>query len=237
MPVVFADENNWNIQEYVDEFDLPTGELYLVSNQAIGTFSNSVVTKEKLVAYLFYSVDGNNNHIFSIRLIEYGDYVVSNNSSKPEYYDIAVKDAKGDKYKFSGYMPSNSRDIFFDNSNYYLLPGTTNGYTTDNNQVANILYGDGLIYFSIVNKNNNLTKYVFSYDPSGFKDARSNLIGAPYSLSIGMTVIHKTKGEGIISLIYSMENQVKVQVLFSNSKKETFVIPEDINNGTIQIKE
>ena len=231
--IASAEDSGWKIREYVDEFDLPTGKLYLESEEGTGTFSNSVADKEKLTAYVLCEVDNYHNTIF-IQLTEYDQFTKSNTSSSTEYYDIAVRDVDGTKHTFSGYMPAKSKYIYFDKNNYS-LPGAV-GATNDNDQAATLLYHDGIIYFSIVQRDNPLNKYVFSINTTGFGDQRGNLIGKPYSLSVGMAVIHKTKGEGRITLIYCMNNVVKATVDFGDQGTETFVIPSAVNDGILELK-
>lgn len=43
----------WDIDEFVDEFDMPAGEYYIVSDPLYGKFSNSATTNSDVTAFLF----------------------------------------------------------------------------------------------------------------------------------------------------------------------------------------
>ena len=55
IPVLAEESGIWEERQYVDEFELPTGDTY-VSNKypIVGKFSNSATTDSSLKVYLFY---------------------------------------------------------------------------------------------------------------------------------------------------------------------------------------
>lgn len=179
---VIAEENSttdvastWEIGEYVDEFDLPTGEYYLTTDAIIGTFSNRFANKEVVTAFVRWveTEDSSSGRIY-IRLFEYGEYLVSNSGSKTKYYNVIIMDTDGNKYKLVGYMPSGSSRIYFDDSKNYPFPGATY-YVTDNILVHNELLGTGTIRFAITERDNATTKYVIAFENAGFYNAKKEL--------------------------------------------------------------
>lgn len=168
--------NTWNIGEYADEFDLPTGEYYLTTEPIVGTFSNSVTTKEDVKACVYWTEmeDSTAGRVF-IKLFEYGTYPVNNSGSKTKYYDVVMMDVAGNKYTLVGYMLAGSDRIYFDDSKHYPMYKGTNFYVTDNLLVGNKLLGVGTIRFSITERNDSLTRYVITFENAGFSDAKKTL--------------------------------------------------------------
>ena len=76
----------WEVKYYLDEFQEPTGDPYIVGGPFYGNFSNSATTNSNLKAYVFY--DG---AYTSIRLFEYGRYQVSNSFSSDKGYIISIR--------------------------------------------------------------------------------------------------------------------------------------------------
>jgi len=147
----------WEERQYVDEFELPTGDTY-VSNKypIVGKFSNSATTDSSLEVYLFYD-DGQIDNYYDIgsvwlRLIEYGSYIVTNSYSKSQEYSVSIMDPQGTKYSLTGIMYSESDRLTFN--------------VKDSETIINALCQDGLVRFSIQGQN---SKYLFNIaDSSGF---------------------------------------------------------------------
>lgn len=59
----------WTIHEYVNEFDEPTGEKYLLQKSNDGSFSNSATTNSELIGEILIDDNG-----IRIRLKEYGSH-------------------------------------------------------------------------------------------------------------------------------------------------------------------
>lgn len=142
------DTGVWTMKAYVDEFNLPTNEYYIVNETGFkGTFSNSATTNSVLEAYLFY--EGTDKYdILSIRLLEYGDYRVNNPYSLSRDYNIAVMDADGNKSRVTGIMFSDSYDV----------------YVTDEQPILDALKKGGTVRLAITEKEDPLTKYIITID-------------------------------------------------------------------------
>lgn len=148
MPVIAEESGMWERREYVDEFELPTGITY-VSNKypIVGKFSNSATTDSLLEAYLFYD-----KGIVSIRLIEYGKYIVKNTFSTTQEYDVSIMAPQGVKYALTGLLYSGSDVVSFD--------------TDDSKTIVGALCQNGLVRFSIRDIS---SKYIFNImDSTGF---------------------------------------------------------------------
>lgn len=145
---VSQDTGIWTEAAYVDEFNLPTNDHYIVNDTAFdGTFSNSATANSSLKAYLFYEGTGKYD-IVRIRLLEYGNYRVNNPYSKSRDYNIVVMDSDGNKSHVKGTMFSNSYDV----------------YVTDEQPILDALKKGGAVRFAITEKDDPLTKYVISID-------------------------------------------------------------------------
>ena len=155
-----ADMGIWMLKAYVDEFDLPTDEYFVVNKSAFtGKFSNSATTNSKLEAYIFCEKTDNLHEYIDIRLFEYGQYRVHNSYSKTRYYDIAMMDKDGVKYYMDGDIAPDSSDI-------------TIWDEGDVQTIINALKKGGTVRFSITERNSSLTKYIFTInDASGFASA------------------------------------------------------------------
>ena len=157
IPVLAEESGIWEERQYVDEFELPTGDTY-VSNKypIVGKFSNSATTDSSLEVYLFYD-EGQINDFLDIgsvwlRLIEYGSYIVKNSYSKSQEYTVSLMDPQGVKYSLTGIMYSGSDRLTFN--------------VEDSETIIKALCQDGLVRFAIQDQN---SKYLFNIsDASGF---------------------------------------------------------------------
>ena len=68
-PELPADDDVWELKQYVDDFGDPTDNTYMVASFE-GTFSNNATTDSYLDVVMLY--DNNPGSHFGIRLIEYG---------------------------------------------------------------------------------------------------------------------------------------------------------------------
>ena len=99
----------WEKSYYIDEFNLPTDEAFVVNTTyLIGTFSNSATTDSNLFVNIL--VDKEN---IGIMLYEYGRNLVKNSSNNyDEEYDIRMKTADGTIIDMKGYIwPGGDRII------------------------------------------------------------------------------------------------------------------------------
>lgn len=136
----------WVVRAFVDEFDLPTNEYYLTNlTRFSGTFSNSVVEKEKLTADLTVSADKNRKDQVCLFMWEYGKYKVQNLSTTTwDNYKIVVMDCNGQKYNTTGVMYSDR--MYFD----------------DPQLILNILKMGGTVRFAVSEKDTPSNKYVIT---------------------------------------------------------------------------
>ena len=147
----------WNIDEFVDEFDMPTGEYFIISDPLHGKFSNSATTNSEVTAYLFCQNYSDVKEPFiRLRMYEYDSYIAKNVYSSDEEYDIIMK------HNLTGYMFSQSSDIRI----------------VDDVEIAtviNALKEGGTVRFAIVDSENSLNKYSFAIDEAdGFDKAYSD---------------------------------------------------------------
>lgn len=150
------DTGIWTVQAFVDEFNLPTNDYYIVNSTPFsGTFSNSATTNSELKAYIFCS-KYKDYDVLDVRLLEYGNVRVNNPYSKTRYYDIAVMDCDGKKSYTEGSMYSGSYDVSI----------------TDEQPILDALKKGGIVRLAISEKDNSLTKYVITIeDATGFSAA------------------------------------------------------------------
>ena len=143
----------WEKRAFVDEFNLPTDDYYVINKAPFtGTFSNSATTNSDLLAYLIIDAD-----YVGVRLIEYGDYVVKNSFSKDEVYSTALMDPAGEKYYFDGTMAAGSDRIVYKSE--------------ARDMILDALCQDGIVRFSITEKDNEVSRYIFAVaDTAGFAD-------------------------------------------------------------------
>lgn len=160
----FADDEDiqygiWELRAYVDEFDMPTDEYFIVATADKAKFSNSVTTDSELDAFLFCEELNEEQDYIEIRLYEYGDYRVKNPYSEAEEYNIIMMDDDKNKYQLNGVMFSGYEDIvIFDEE--------------DVRVVKEALKKGGTVRFAVTEEDDPLTKYIFSFDEAaGFDKA------------------------------------------------------------------
>lgn len=99
----------WEKYYYVDNFDEPTDEGYIInSTYFVGTFSNSATTKSELLVSVI--VDETNIAFF---LYEYGWSQAKNSSSRYDnVFNITMRTDDGTDYTFTGTMYRGSDRLF-----------------------------------------------------------------------------------------------------------------------------
>lgn len=194
IPVLAEESGIWEERQYVDEFELPTGDTY-VSNKypIVGKFSNSATTDSSLEVYLFYD-----KGVISLRLIEYGSYIVKNSYSRAEEYKVSLMDPQGERYSLTGSMSSKSDMLRFDEA--------------DSKTIVRALCQNGLVRFSIQGQN---SKYVGSFSEGlayvqkagkyGFIDTTGKLVipcewDDAGKFSEGLASVTKTGKSGYIDI-------------------------------------
>ncbi|MEG1014795.1 MAG: hypothetical protein RSI33_11125 [Clostridia bacterium] len=154
-----ADTGIWEIRTFVDEFDMPT-DVYLICTAAVGSFSNSATTDSDLGVGVFCEELSGKSYI-SILLLEYGEYRVKNDSSKARYYNAIVMDCDGNKTYFDSdrgtgpIMPGDDQELYFADDK-------------ESQQIIDILKKGGTVRFAIIERDDSNTKYLFSFDATGF---------------------------------------------------------------------
>ena len=146
----------WNIDEFVDEFDLPAGVYYIDSDPLYGKFSNSATTNSDVTAFLFCEKFSDTKKPFiKFKMYEYDSYLVKNAYSSAKIYDIIMMD-------LTGVMLSHNSAL---------------GIADDEEiaTVINALKEGGTVRFAIVDSENSLNKYSFAIDEAdGFDKAYSD---------------------------------------------------------------
>ena len=146
---------SWELSEFVDEFDRPTGEKYLVT-VADGTFSNSATTNSELIAAVQVTSED-----IAIFLFEYGRGNAVKCSYGTDKYSITVLDQNGKKHYFDGGMYEGTNRIYL--------------YSSDKTEFLNLLKKGGEISIYLVNDKYTLSEYLFSIDATGFSSLYSQL--------------------------------------------------------------
>lgn len=145
----------WEIGEYVDEFDRPTGKKYIIVD-AVGTFSNSATTNSKLNAAL--QIDKDN---IGIMLWEYGSYLVKGIYDS-ENYSITVLNENGTKHYFTGTIYEGGTRIYFDDD--------------DRNKVVDLLRSNDILQIYIKYTKYSTSTYLFSVNSAGFYQAYNSIV-------------------------------------------------------------
>ena len=153
----------WNIDEFVDEFDMPAGVYYIDSDPLYGKFSNSATTNSDVTAILFCEKFSDTQKPFiKFKMYEYDSYLVKNAYSSAKIYDIIMMDGAGVKHNLTGIMLSHNSAL---------------GIADDEEiaTVINALKEGGTVRFAIVDSENSLNKYSFAIDEAdGFDKAYSD---------------------------------------------------------------
>ena len=136
---------------YVDEFNMPTSEGYVVNETYIsGKFSNSATTDSLL--YVQVLVDKEDITIF---LYEYGRHLVKNSSSRyVDEYDITMRTADGTKQNLTGTIYCGGDRLFIDDKY--------------EKTVLNALKSGETVSFYIVQSDYTTSTYLFSVNTSNF---------------------------------------------------------------------
>lgn len=152
-----AAEGIWAVDYYVDDFEQPTDEWYITTNNSVeGNFSNSATTKSRLNAQIAVDKDeetgGDRVAIF---LWEYGRIMVKNSSEQTvDEYNIIMRTADGSDHDLTGTMYCGGDRLFIDDS-----------YVGD---VIAALKESGTVSFRIVDANMTTSTYLFSIETSNF---------------------------------------------------------------------
>lgn len=140
-----ANQSIWEQRYYVDKLGKPTSNWYISNAEPIiGKFSNRATSNSILGVYLIIQSGSR----ISIRLIEYGNYIVNNPYSYDTTYETVLIDSEGNKHYLTGTMYSQMQDIYFDDDDSFTIYGA--------------LLDVGTVQFSITDEHSN--KYFFSVE-------------------------------------------------------------------------
>ena len=145
-----ANFSTWSIKEYVDEFEISTGERY-VSSSVKGKCSNSYIEDLPLTAELYADA-----HDIGFRLWEYGESPVICLYGE-DTYTITALDSAGQKHYFTGYMSAGQPSIFI-------------RYRGDRKNLLNILKESEEVRFHIAYENIIRYTYTFTVHTAGFRE-------------------------------------------------------------------
>ncbi len=140
----------WEIGEYTDEFNQPTGKKYIVT-ESYGTFSNSATTNSELLAAL--QID---NDDIRIMLWEYGSNLVKGIFDY-EKYNITILTENGVKHYFTGTIYEGGTRIYFK--------------STDRNTIFNLLQSNTALKLYLESTKYSVSTYLFTIDTTGFDAA------------------------------------------------------------------
>lgn len=151
----------WTVRYYVDAFNQPTDEWYIITKSTIsGTFSNSATTNSNLGVEVLYDFEGE----ITFFLYEYGRSQVKNSSSRyVDEYDITMRAADGTDYSLTGTIYCGGDRLFIDDAY--------------RNIVLNALRGEGTVSFLIVKSDRTTTQYLFSVEASNFGEVYQEQMG------------------------------------------------------------
>lgn len=158
-------EGSWAVNYYVDDFDQPTDQWYITTNNSVeGNFSNSATTKSQLNAQIAVDKDeetgGDRVAIF---LWEYGRTMVKNSSEQTvDEYNIIMRTADGSDHDLTGTMYCGGDRLFIDDS-----------YVGD---VIAALKESGTVSFRIVDANRTTSTYLFSIETSNFGSVYDSMV-------------------------------------------------------------
>ena len=161
--VEMTETDIWTYNYYVDsQFGYETDEWYLTTIYYIeGTFSNSSTTNDELYVELLYDC----NDEISIFLYEYANLsygLVKNIFDTINYYEIAIRNDKGQVYSVRGQMhPSGDRIYIID---------------TYHDEVFNLMKTSDNLQFFIQNEAFPTTQYRFDVDMNNFNDVLDDFV-------------------------------------------------------------
>ena len=102
----------WNIRYFVDEFDRPTDDGYVIALTKDGYFSNSATTRSDLTAQVMFEPLASDVWYMQIFLYEYNRSQVLG-SWKTVTYDVTILDGNGEKHHFTATLPEDGDRIGF----------------------------------------------------------------------------------------------------------------------------
>lgn len=161
-----AAEGSWAVNYYVDDFDQPTDQWYITTNNSVtGNFSNSATTKSQLNAQMAIDKDEETGgDRIAIFLWEYGRTMVKNSSEQSvDEYNITMRASDGTDHEMTGTMYCGGDRLFIDDA-----------YVGD---VIAAMKEAGTVSFRIVDANRTTSTYLFSIETSNFGSVYDSMAG------------------------------------------------------------
>ncbi len=151
----------WSADYYVDDFDEPTDEWFILNNSLFtGTFSNSATTDSKLTVQAL--IDCNKEIVFF--LYEYGRNQVKNSSENyVDEYKITMRTADGKDHNITGTVYCGGDRLFIDEQHV--------------DTVLKAIKGEGDVKFRIVNKERTVETYLFTLKTENFAEVYNSKVG------------------------------------------------------------
>ena len=150
-----AAEGIWAVEYYVDDFDQPTDQWYITTDDYFeGNFSNSATTKSELNVLMAVDNEEDKTRI-AIFLYEYGRNLVKNSSTEyVDKYDVTMRTADGTDHSMTGTIYCGADRVFIDDE--YV------------DEVLDAMKGEGTVSFHLVDSERTTSTYLFSIETSNF---------------------------------------------------------------------
>lgn len=150
-----AAEGIWAVKYYVDDFDQPTDQWYITTDDYFeGNFSNSATTKSELNVLMAVDNEEDKTRI-AIFLYEYGRNLVKNSSTEyVDKYDVTMRTADGTDHSMTGTIYCGADRVFIDDE--YV------------DEVLDAMKGEGTVSFHLVDSERTTSTYLFSIETSNF---------------------------------------------------------------------
>ena len=153
-----AETKVWEQDYFVDEFDRPTDEQYIIASFD-GTFSNSAVNNAKLTVKIRFSKKS-----ISIFLFEYGNDLVKNHYSRGYNNSVRALDETGEIQKFVFYSPAGGKFMRVTPDDTYVRERKEHVYYDD---FIDLFRNNKTLSFVITNEQHSTDQYKFTIDDVG----------------------------------------------------------------------
>ena len=158
-----AAEGIWAVKYYVDDFDQPTDQWYITTDDYFeGNFSNSATTKSELNVLMAVDNEEDKTRI-AIFLYEYGRNLVKNSSTEyVDKYDVTMRTADGTDHSMTGTIYCGADRVFIDDE--YV------------DEVLDAMKGEGTVSFHLVDSERTTSTYLFSIETSNFGSVYDSMV-------------------------------------------------------------
>ncbi|MDY5810199.1 MAG: FMN-binding protein [Coriobacteriales bacterium] len=139
----------WNIRYFVDEFDRPTDDGYVIALTKDGYFSNSATTRSDLTAQVMFEPLASDVWYMQIFLYEYNRSQVLG-SWKTVTYDVTILDGNGEKHHFTATLPEDGDRIGFS--------------LMDTDEIMGIFSNGGTVSIKLQDQDDSRDSYLMTFD-------------------------------------------------------------------------